>query len=69
MARLLRAISENGGIVFYAVDSTDIVREAERIHKTSGGHFGCFGKAFDGSKPDECHVETTFRLYHSSRER
>ena len=35
MARLLRAISENGGIVFYAVDSTEIVREAERIHKTS----------------------------------
>lgn len=32
---LLRGISENGGIVFYGVDSTDIVREMERLHKTS----------------------------------
>ena len=32
---LLRGISENGGIVFYGVDSTDIVREMERVHKTS----------------------------------
>ena len=35
MSRLIRAISENGGVLFCAVDSTDIVREAERIHKTS----------------------------------
>ena len=27
---MLRGISENGGIVFYGVDSTEIVREMER---------------------------------------
>ena len=44
MARLLRAISENGGIVFYAVDSTEIVREAERIHKTSAVTSAALGR-------------------------
>lgn len=44
MARLLRAISENGGIVFYAVDSTEIVREAERIHKTSAVASAALGR-------------------------
>ena len=29
MGRLIRAISENGGILFCAVDSTDIVRQAK----------------------------------------
>ena len=32
---MLRGISENGGIVFYGVDSTEIVRDMERLHKTS----------------------------------
>ena len=32
---MLRGISENGGIVFYGVDSTEIVCEMERLHKTS----------------------------------
>ena len=27
---MLRGISENGGIVFYGVDSTEIVRDMER---------------------------------------
>ena len=31
----LRGISENGGVVFYGIDSTEIVREMERLHKTS----------------------------------
>ena len=31
---MLRGISENGGIVFYGVDSTEMVREMERLHKT-----------------------------------
>lgn len=44
MARLLRAISENGGIVFYAIDSTEIVREAERIHKTSAVTSAALGR-------------------------
>ncbi len=32
---MVRAISENGGIVICAIDSTEIVRDMERIHKTS----------------------------------
>ncbi|MEG0617268.1 MAG: Hsp33 family molecular chaperone HslO [Oscillospiraceae bacterium] len=35
MPKLVRAISENGGIIMYALDSTEIVRDMERIHKTS----------------------------------
>ena len=39
---MLRGISENGGIVFYGVDSTEIVREMERLHKTSAENgLGC----------------------------
>lgn len=35
MGKLIRAISEDGGVMCCAVDSTDAVSEAERIHKTS----------------------------------
>ena len=32
---MLRAISENGGVVFCGLDSTDMVRRMEQLHKTS----------------------------------
>lgn len=35
MGQLVRTISENGGIIALAVDSTDIVSRMEEIHKTS----------------------------------
>ncbi len=35
MGQLVRTISENGGIIALAVDSTDIVSQMERIHRTS----------------------------------
>ena len=35
MANLIRGLSENGGVVFCGVDSTDIVRKAEKLHTTS----------------------------------
>lgn len=41
---LLRGISENGGVVFYAVDSTEIVREMERLHKTSAVTTAALGR-------------------------
>lgn len=44
MSRLIRAISENGGMAFYAVDSTEIVREAERIHQTSAVTSAALGR-------------------------
>lgn len=44
MSRMIRAISENGGVIFYALDSTDIVREAERIHQTSAVTTAALGR-------------------------
>ena len=35
MAELVSAISKNGEVVGYAIDSTDIVAKAEKIHQTS----------------------------------
>lgn len=35
MGRVLRAISENGGVVMTAIDSTDVVARAEQIHESS----------------------------------
>ena len=41
---MLRGISENGGIVFYGVDSTEIVRDMERLHKTSAVTTAALGR-------------------------
>lgn len=41
---MLRGISENGGIVFYGVDSTGIVREMERLHRTSAVTTAALGR-------------------------
>ena len=35
MSKLVRAISENGGVTICALDSTDIVRGMEQIHHPS----------------------------------
>ena len=44
MGRLIRAISENGGVLFCAVDATDIVRKAEEYHKTSAVTTAALGR-------------------------
>ena len=41
---LLRGISENGGVVLYGVDSTQIVRQAEKYHKTSAATTAALGR-------------------------
>lgn len=41
---MLRGISDNGGIVFYGVDSTEMVREMERLHKTSAVTTAALGR-------------------------
>lgn len=41
---LIRALSHNGGVVFCALDSTAMVREAERIHKTSAVTSAALGR-------------------------
>lgn len=49
MAKLVRYISENGGIVVCALDSTDIVQEMERIHKTSAVVSAALGRLLTGT--------------------
>lgn len=46
---MVRAISENGGIVICAIDSTNIVREMERIHKPSAVVSAALGRLLTGS--------------------
>ena len=41
---MLRGISENGGVVFCGVDSTEIVRDMERLHKTSAVTTAALGR-------------------------
>lgn len=49
MSRLIRAISENGGVVLCAIDSTDIVAQAERMHKTSAVTSAALGRLLTGA--------------------
>lgn len=49
MAKLVRAISENGGMVLSILDSTDIVNEMERIHHPSAVVSAALGRLLTGS--------------------
>ena len=49
MAKLVRAISENGGMVLSILDSTDIVSEMERIHHPSAVVSAALGRLLTGS--------------------
>ena len=49
MANMIRGLSENGGVVFCGVDSTEIVREAERLHKTSATASAALGRLLTGA--------------------
>ena len=49
MSNLIRALSENGGVVFCGVDSTAIVREAERLHKTGATCSAALGRLLTGA--------------------
>lgn len=44
MDNMIRALSQNGGVVFCGLDSTAMVREAERIHKTSAVASAALGR-------------------------
>lgn len=48
MSKLVRAISENGGVTICALDSTDIVREMERIHHPSATVSAALGRLLTG---------------------
>ena len=44
MPNLIRAISENGGVIFCALDSTEVIRRIEQIHKTSAVSSAALGR-------------------------
>ena len=49
MANLIRGLSENGGVVFWGVDSTQIVRKAEKLHTTSATCSAALGRLLTGA--------------------
>ena len=49
MANLIRGLSENGGVVFCGVDSTHIVRKAEKLHTTSATCSAALGRLLTGA--------------------
>lgn len=49
MSNMVRAISENGGVVVCAVDSTNIVQEMERVHKPSAVVSAALGRLLTGA--------------------
>ena len=49
MANLIRGLSENGGVVFCGVDSTQIVRKAEKLHTTSATCSAALGRLLTGA--------------------
>ena len=44
MGNMIRGISENGGVIFCGVDSTNLVRTMEQIHKTSAVTSAALGR-------------------------
>lgn len=49
MPKLVRAISENGGVVIAMVDSTEIVREMQRLHQPSAPVTAALGRLLTGA--------------------
>ena len=49
MGKLIRGLSENGGLVFCGVDSTDIVCKAEQLHTTSATCSAALGRLLTGA--------------------
>ena len=49
MANLIRGLSEHGGVVFCGVDSTQIVRKAEKLHTTSATCSAALGRLLTGA--------------------
>ncbi len=50
MAKLVRAISEMGGVVISVIDSTDIVKRMEEIHQTSAVVSAALGRMLTASQ-------------------
>ncbi len=50
MARIIRAISDMGGVVLSVIDSTDIVKRMEEIHQTSAVVSAALGRLLTASQ-------------------
>ena len=50
MSKMVRAISDMGGVVISAIDSTDIVKRMEEIHKTSAVVSAALGRMLTASQ-------------------
>lgn len=57
MGRILRAISENGGVVITAADTTDIAARAEQIHKTSAVVTAALGRLLTAASMMGCSLK------------
>ncbi len=57
MANLIRGLSENGGVVFCGVDSTEIVRTAEKLHTHQRHLQRGTGPSAHGRVPDGLHAQ------------
>ena len=49
MSKLTRAISENGGVIIYAIDSTDIIKELQVLHEMSATAVAALGRLLTGN--------------------
>ena len=49
MSHLIRGLSDNGGVVFCGIDSTEIVRTAEKLHTTSATCSAALGRLLTGA--------------------
>ena len=49
MSNLVRAISENGGVIVYAIDSTEIIKEMHTLHQTSATASAALGRLLTGN--------------------
>ncbi len=54
---LVRTISKNGGAIVCAIDSTDIVRNMEQIHKTSATASAALGRLLTGAALMGCFLK------------
>lgn len=67
MGKLISAIAKDGSVVCYAIDSTDIVARAERIHRTSATVTAALGRLLTaaslmGSRLKEDNASLTLRM-------
>ena len=63
MGNMIRGISENGGVIFCGVDSTNLVRTMEQIHKTSAVTSAALGRLLTAASLSLIHISEPTRPY------